>query len=63
MSEANTDDVQTGERIMRSPTTGIWYRVTKWRDLGDGKVQAIVKEKLDPDEVEEAVQEAEDDER
>lgn len=54
-----SDDIKTGERIMRSPIDGTWYRVTKWRDKGDGKVQAIAKEELDEDEIGEAIEQIE----
>lgn len=55
--EAN--DVQTGERIMQSPLTETWYLVTKWRDKGEGKAQAIEKEEIPDDEVEDAIKEVE----
>jgi len=40
-------DVQTGEKILKSPLTGNSYRVTKWVDQGDGKFVAIEKELID----------------
>lgn len=38
--------IKTGKIIMQSPLTGIVYRVTKWRELGDSKVVALEKEPL-----------------
>lgn len=56
MSESEgRGEVHTGERIMRSPLTGTWYQVTKWRDKGDGKAQAIEKEEIDPEDVPDAI--------
>jgi hypothetical protein len=42
--------IETGTRVLQSPTTGIVYRVTKWIDKGDGKYVAVEKEPL-PDEL------------
>jgi len=49
------EDIETGERISRSPMTGTWYKVTKWVDLGDGKLKALEKEELPDDFVPEEV--------
>lgn len=43
--------IETGERYARSPMTGNFYRVTKWRDLGDGKIKALEKEEIGREEV------------
>lgn len=42
--------IETGTRVLQSPTTGIVYRVTKWIDKGSGKYVAVEKEPL-PDEL------------
>lgn len=39
--------VVKGDRVMESPATGEKYRVTKWVDLGDGKVTALEKEPIE----------------
>jgi hypothetical protein len=39
--------VVEGERVMQSAVTDEAYRVTKWIDLGDGKVTAIEKEPVE----------------
>lgn len=57
-----SDDIQTGDRIMRSPITNTWYRVTKWRDKGGGKVQAIEKEEIPPEDVGDVIDELEEQE-
>jgi hypothetical protein len=46
-----SDDVKTGERYAKSPMTGNWYRVTKWIDHGDGKIQARAKTEVTKSEV------------
>ena len=43
--------------IAKSPVTGEWYRVTRWEDVGDGKVRALEKETIDESEVPEPVRE------
>ena len=42
--------IESGTRVLQSPTTGIVYRVTKWIDKGDGKYVAVEKEPL-PEEL------------
>jgi len=44
-------EVQTGERYAKSPLTGNYYRVTKWIDKGDGKIQSREKEQVDREDV------------
>jgi len=46
-----SDEVETGERYAKSPMTGTWYRVTKWVDHGDGKIQARAKTEVAKSEV------------
>jgi hypothetical protein len=46
-----SDEVETGERYAKSPMTGTWYRVTKWIDHGDGKIQARAKTEVERSEV------------
>lgn len=41
------EDVETGEIIATSQTTGNRYRVTKWVDHGDGKITALHKELIE----------------
>jgi len=36
----------TGEKIFKSPLTGVKYRVTKWEDFGNGNIRAIHKEEI-----------------
>lgn len=43
------EDVESGEKHLRSPLTGKLYRVTKWIDKGDGEYIAIQKEEVDDD--------------
>lgn len=52
-----SDEVKTGDRIMKSPITNTWYRVTKWREKGEGKVQAIEKEEIPPEDVGDVIDE------
>lgn len=42
---------ESGERYAKSPLTGNYYRVTKWKDLGGGKIQAQQKEQVDREDV------------
>lgn len=39
------------ERFGYSRLTDTWYRVTDWKDLGDGKIQAKSKEEVDRSDV------------
>lgn len=39
--------IQTGEKLMDSPTTGTTYRVTRWVDAGEGQVVALAKTEAD----------------
>lgn len=39
------------ERYGYSTLTDTWYRVTDWKDLGDGKIQAKSKEEVPREEV------------
>lgn len=48
----DTACIETGERIMESPTTENVYRVTRWIDVGDGQVVALAKEEINPEEAE-----------
>lgn len=48
---SNSANVETGERYAKSPMTGNYYRVTKWLDKGDGKIQARQKEPVDREDV------------
>lgn len=43
------NEIETGERYCRSPMTGHWYRVTRWVDLGEGRIKAINKELMPED--------------
>lgn len=38
-------------RYAKSPMTGNYYRVREWDDLGDGKIKAREKEKVDREDV------------
>ena len=40
-------EVRTGERYSQSPLTDHVYRVTRWVDLGDGKIRSLEKERMD----------------
>lgn len=42
-------DIEYGERIIESPLTDAKYRVTRWVEKGDGKIDALKKEKIDDD--------------
>lgn len=44
------EEIETGERIACSELTGRRYRVTKWVDLGDGKIVSLHKELIDDGE-------------
>lgn len=55
-------EVRTGERYAKSPMTGNYYRVTKWVDKGDGKIQARQKFEVDRKDVPNEWLEALDDE-
>jgi len=44
------NEVETGERIGESPTTGQRYRLTKWVDQGDGQLVALEKEPIEAGE-------------
>ena len=48
MSESS---IAQGERYAYSRITESWYRVTAWKDLGDGKIQAQSKEEVPREEV------------
>lgn len=43
-------DIEFGERIAESPVTGERYRVTAWKDKGDGKMVAFEKEPLEDEQ-------------
>ena len=51
MKDSDTGDIETGIRYAKSPMTGTYYRVTKWIDHGDGKIQAREKHEVDKDDV------------
>jgi len=36
-------NIETEERYVESPITGVRYRTTRWVDLGDGKIVALEK--------------------
>jgi hypothetical protein len=44
------EQIETGERIMESPTTDHRYRVTEWVDHGDGKFTALEKDRIKEDD-------------
>jgi hypothetical protein len=50
-SKSDGTTVEEGIRYAKSPITGNYYRVTKWIDLGDGKIKARDKHEVDRDEV------------
>lgn len=41
------DEIETGERLAFSEMTETLYRLTKWVDLGDGKLVSIHKEEVE----------------
>ena len=45
------DEVKSGERYAKSPTTGQYYRVWKWVDKGDGNIVSRAKEEVDREDV------------
>lgn len=51
MSERHAERVQQGEIFGYSDITDSWYRVTEWVGLGEGKIQARSKERVDSDDV------------
>jgi hypothetical protein len=44
------EQIETGERIMESPTTDRRYHVTEWVDHGDGKFTALEKDRIKEDD-------------
>jgi hypothetical protein len=44
-------EIETGEKICRSELTSTVYRVTRWVELGDGKIVALHKEPAKQSEV------------
>ncbi|MDS0280059.1 hypothetical protein NDI85_19935 [Halomicroarcula sp. S1AR25-4] len=47
MSTYDSENIETGELLMRSPLTDTVYLVTRWMDSGDGNdVRALEKEAL-----------------
>jgi hypothetical protein len=51
MSDESGQSLGGTERYGYSRLTDSWYRVTEWKDLGDGKIQAQSKEKVPREEV------------
>lgn len=51
LGDYSEDEIEEGEKYLRSPMTGQWYRVTRWVDKGDGKFVAISKDEVDESEV------------
>jgi len=49
------EEIETGEKFMRSPLSDWWYRVTAWVDQGGGRAIAVEKERVDREEVPDAV--------
>lgn len=50
---------ESGEKYMRSPLTGQWYKVTKWENVEGKPGRHIAKEKklVDPEEVPDKIRE------
>lgn len=46
MSTYDSENIETGTRLMRSPLTDTVYLVTRWVDSGDGKARSLEKEPL-----------------
>lgn len=44
-------DEEADEIYAHSSTTGAYYRVTEWEDLGGGKIQARSKEQVEKEDV------------
>ncbi|RLM53170.1 hypothetical protein DVK02_14870 [Halobellus sp. Atlit-31R] len=51
LPDRDTGDVQEGISYAKSPATGCYYRVTRWVDHGDGKIEARQKHEVDREEV------------
>lgn len=45
------EEIETGEKFMRSPLSDWWYHVTAWVDQGGGRAIAVQKERVDESEV------------
>jgi hypothetical protein len=48
VSDIKTAARDGGPLITRSPLTGIWYVVSRWREYGEGNVEAIQKREVNP---------------
>lgn len=46
MTRYDSENIETGARLMRSPLTDTIYLVTRWVDLDDNKERALEKELL-----------------
>jgi hypothetical protein len=51
--DVDEDQIETGERILKSPITDELYRVTKWVELDEGQYLAIDKERYEPESLQE----------
>jgi sugar lactone lactonase YvrE len=47
--DVDEERIEEGERFAQSPITGATYRVTRWVEVGDGRIVAIEKERIEED--------------